>query len=81
MSLFYTAWSNQDHHSHPQAFLYDNDSRFWDGWHLDTCFHLVTASWSILILTSLGIIASAIYLPTEGDYELIVDEQIEPDDR
>ncbi|KAH7396552.1 hypothetical protein DE146DRAFT_678317 [Phaeosphaeria sp. MPI-PUGE-AT-0046c] len=63
------------------AFLFDHDSRFWDGWHLDTCFHLVTASWSILILTSLGIIASAIYLPTEGDYELIVDEHMEPDDR
>jgi hypothetical protein len=64
-----------------QAFLYDHDSRFWDGWHLDTCFHLVTASWTILVLTSVGIIASALYLPSEGDYELIMDEHVEPDDR
>jgi hypothetical protein len=41
----------------------------------------VTASWSILILTSLGIIASALYLPAEGDYELIQDEYVEQDDR
>lgn len=65
-----------------QAFLFDHDSRFWDDWHLDTCFHLVTASWTILVLTSLGIIASAVYLPTEGDYELIPDQaQVEPDDQ
>jgi hypothetical protein len=64
-----------------QAFLYDHDSRFWDGWHLDTSFHLVTFSWTILVLTALGIIASALYLPTEGDYELILDEPMEPDDR
>jgi len=64
------------------AFLYDHDSRFWDGWQLDTCFHLVTASWSILVITSFGIIASALYLPAEGDYELIPDEfQGEPDDQ
>ncbi|KAF1912722.1 hypothetical protein BDU57DRAFT_413919, partial [Ampelomyces quisqualis] len=63
------------------AYLYDHDDRFWDGWHLDTCFHLVTASWSILILTSLGIIASALYLPSEDDYELITDDYVEQDDR
>ncbi|KAF2036759.1 hypothetical protein EK21DRAFT_95971 [Setomelanomma holmii] len=64
------------------AFLFDHDSRFWDGWHLDTCFHLVTASWSILVITSLGIIASALYLPTEGDYDLIPEQDYrEPDDR
>ena len=64
------------------AFLFDHDSRFWDGWHLDTCFHLVTASWSILVITALGIIASALYLPAEGDYELIPDHtQVEPDDQ
>ncbi|KAH7068669.1 hypothetical protein FB567DRAFT_247959 [Paraphoma chrysanthemicola] len=64
------------------AFLFDNDSRFWDGWHLDTCFHLVTASWSILVLTSAGIIASALYLPAEGDYDLLPEQEYrEPDDR
>lgn len=40
----------------------------------------MTASWTILFLTSVGIIASALYLPAEGDYELIVDD-MEPDDR
>ncbi|EAT86279.2 hypothetical protein SNOG_06448 [Parastagonospora nodorum SN15] len=64
------------------AYLYDNDTTYFFGgvWHLDRCFHLVTASWTILFLTSVGIIASALYLPAEGDYELIVDD-IEPDDR
>jgi hypothetical protein len=41
----------------------------------------VTASWTILVLTSVGIIASALYLPAEGDYELLFDEYVEPDDR
>jgi hypothetical protein len=42
----------------------------------------VTASWITLAITSLGIIASALYLPSEGDYDLILDEQyIEQDDR
>ncbi len=65
-----------------QAFLFDHDSRFWDGWHLDVSWSLCTASWSILALTCLGIIASALYLPSEGDYELIPDQaQVEPDDQ
>lgn len=64
-----------------QAYLFDNDDRFWDGWELDTSFNLVTASWSILVITAFGIIASALYLPPEGDYELIPDQQIEPDDQ
>jgi len=64
------------------AFLFDHDSRFWDGWHLDVSWSLCTASWSILTLTSLGLAASAIYLPVEGDYELIPeDHYVEPDDR
>lgn len=65
-----------------QAFLFDHDSRFWSGWTLDLSWSLCTASWSILTLSALGIAASAFYLPSEGDYELIPDEfYIEQDDR
>jgi hypothetical protein len=65
-----------------QAYLFDYDSRFWDGWHLDTCFHLVTLSWALLVLAAIGIWLSALYLPTEGDYELIPDDHYEvPDDQ
>ncbi|CAO2655963.1 Nn.00g047660.m01.CDS01 [Neocucurbitaria sp. VM-36] len=64
------------------AFLFDHDSRFWDGWYLDISWSLCTASWTILTLTCLAIVASAIYLPVEGDYELIPDQsQVEPDDQ
>jgi hypothetical protein len=65
-----------------QAYLFDHDSRFWSGWHLDLSWKLCTASWTILFLTSLGISASAYYLPVEGDYELIPEEYYgPPDDR
>jgi hypothetical protein len=66
----------------PQAFLFDHDSRFWDGWHLDVSWSLCTTSWTVLLLTALAIAASAIYLPSEGDYDLILDQtQVEPDDQ
>ena len=65
-----------------QAFLFDHDERFWDGWHLDLSWSLCTASWTILILTSIGMAASAFYLPAEGDYELIPEDHYgPPDDR
>ncbi|RYN60766.1 hypothetical protein AA0114_g849 [Alternaria tenuissima] len=64
------------------AFLFDNDDRFWKGWHLDLSWSLCTASWTILFLTSVGIAVSAFYLPVEGDYELIPEEYYgPPDDR
>ncbi|KAH7346023.1 hypothetical protein BKA66DRAFT_478363 [Pyrenochaeta sp. MPI-SDFR-AT-0127] len=64
------------------AFLFDHDARFWDGWNLDISWSLCTASWTILTLTCLGVVASAVYLPAEGDYELIPDQsQVPPDDQ
>ncbi|KAF2116187.1 hypothetical protein BDV96DRAFT_573522 [Lophiotrema nucula] len=57
------------------AFLYDHDERFIEGWHLDLSWTLVTISWTVLVLTSAGIVASALYLPTEGGYELIPNAQ------
>ncbi|KAJ4295423.1 hypothetical protein N0V90_007435 [Kalmusia sp. IMI 367209] len=59
------------------AYVYDNDSRFSKGWYLDASWSLCTASWTLLLLTSLGLTASALYLPTEGDYELIPDDGLE----
>lgn len=59
------------------AFLFDHDERFFEGWYLDTSFTLCTASWSLLVLTSLGITASALYLEEEGGYELIPNFQLQ----
>jgi hypothetical protein len=42
---------------------------------------MCTASWTLLVATALGITASAYYLPAEGDYELIPEMDIEPDDQ
>jgi len=53
------------------AYLFNNDKRFFEGWYLDTSFYLSTVSWIILVLTSFGITASALYLEEEGGYELI----------
>ncbi|KAF2690126.1 hypothetical protein K458DRAFT_99009 [Lentithecium fluviatile CBS 122367] len=59
------------------AFLFEHHERFIEGWYLDASWSLVTASWALLVLTSLAIAASALYLPPEGDYELIPDDQFE----
>ena len=54
-----------------QAYLYENDDRFFPGWKLDTSWFLCTASWTIQVLVAAGVIASALLLPHEGGYELI----------
>jgi len=56
------------------AFLYDNDERFFPGWQLDTSWILCTVSWSLALLTGVGIGAAAYALPEEGGYELIPGE-------
>jgi len=56
------------------AFLYDNDERFFPGWQLDTSWILCTVSWSVSLLTGVGIGAAVYALPEEGDYELIPGE-------
>jgi hypothetical protein len=64
------------------AFVFENDPRFWSGWHLDASWTFCTTSWSLLVLSAFGIAFSAIYMPTEGDYELIPEQEIlEPDDQ
>jgi len=54
-----------------QAYLYNNDDRFFPGWKLDTSFILATASWSVCLLTAFGIALSRFALAPEGGYELI----------
>jgi len=54
-----------------QAYLYDNDDRFFPGWKLDISWVLCTVSWSVMVLLGGGIIATALILPTEGGYELL----------
>jgi hypothetical protein len=57
-----------------QAFLYDTDERFFPGWQLDTSWILCTVSWSLALLTGVGIGAAVYALPEEGGYELIPGE-------
>ena len=57
-----------------QAFLFDNDERFFEGWQLDMSFGLCTAGWSVQVLLAVGIAASALFLPPEAGYELIPEE-------
>ena len=54
-----------------QAYLYDNDDRFFPGWRLDTSWILCTVSWSVMVLLAAGIVAAALLMPSEGGYELI----------
>lgn len=56
------------------AFLYDNDERFFPpGWRLDSSWILCTVSWAFSFMIATGLIAAAIVLPEEGNYELIPD--------
>lgn len=64
-----------------QSYVFDHDTRFFSGFLLDSSWSMCTASWTLLVLTALGIAASAYYLPIEGDYELIPEMDIEPDDQ
>ncbi|KAJ4381904.1 hypothetical protein N0V86_003273 [Didymella sp. IMI 355093] len=63
------------------SYVFDHDARFFSGFVLDSSWSMCTASFSLLVLTALGITASAYYLPAEGDYELIPEMDIEPDDQ
>ena len=58
-----------------QAFLYDNDDRFFPGWKLDSSWYLCTISWSTMILLGCGLTSAALLLPSEGGYELIPDDE------
>jgi hypothetical protein len=56
------------------AYLFDNNERFFPGWQLDMSWILCTVSWSLALLTGVGISAAVYTLPEEGGYELIPGE-------
>jgi hypothetical protein len=56
-----------------QAYLYDNDPRFFVGWFLDKSWIMCTASWSMQAFCAIAIAVAALTLPSEGGYELIPD--------
>jgi len=60
-----------------QAYLFDNDDRFFVGWQLDKSWILCTVSWSVAILSAIFISASAFVLSPEDGYELIPSERYE----
>ncbi|KAK3210327.1 hypothetical protein GRF29_44g2338284 [Pseudopithomyces chartarum] len=55
--------------SHPRFHL--------PGHYLDASWSLCTASFATLFLSALGMTASALYLPPEGDYELLPEDNLE----
>ena|SRR5436305_1081676 len=57
----------------PQAYLFENDDRFFVGWYLDKSWVMCNISWSLQALCALAIALAALFLPSEGGYELILD--------
>jgi hypothetical protein len=58
-----------------QAYLFDNDDRFFVGWRLDNGFTISAVSCGVALLVAGGIAISKFLLPEEGDYELIPSER------
>jgi hypothetical protein len=56
-----------------QAYLFENDDRFFVGWYLDKSWVMCTVSWSFQALCAIAITMAALILPSEGGYELIPD--------
>lgn len=54
-----------------QAYLFEHDNRFFVGWELDKSFVLCTVSWVVLLLNAVGVVAAAMFLPPQDDYEPI----------
>ena len=64
-----------------QIYLKDNDEKFSvPGWHLDKSWDLCTVSWVMQVLVALAITFAALYLPSEGGYELIPDTTYRDED-
>ena len=58
-----------------QAYLYDNDDRFFVGWKLDKAWILCTVSWCIAVISAAFLSLSAYAFSPEGGYELIPSER------
>jgi hypothetical protein len=54
-----------------QAYLFDNDARFFPGFQLDSSWILCTVSWSLMLVCAAAVTIAAFVLPSEGGYELI----------
>ncbi|KAI9809129.1 MAG: hypothetical protein M1825_002418 [Sarcosagium campestre] len=53
------------------AYQFTHDEKFFAGWKLDLSWFLCIISWSVLVLSAVGVGLSAYILPPEGGYELI----------
>lgn len=56
-----------------QAYLFDNEDRFFVGWRLDQSWIFCTVSWCFSLICAGAIVVAAHILPSEGGYELIPD--------
>jgi hypothetical protein len=65
VGLFFFFW---------QAYLFDNEDRFFVGWRLDQSWIFCTVSWCISLICAGAIVIAAQILPSEGGYELIPDD-------
>ena len=81
MSIWLRLPSQEGNTDNSQSYVFDHDPRLFSGFHLDSSWSMCTASWTLLVMTALGISLSAYYLPAENDYELIPEMDIEPDDQ
>jgi len=58
-----------------QAYLFDNEDRFFVGWQLDESWTFCTVSWCLGLICVGAVIVAAQVLPSEGGYELIPDNE------
>ncbi|PYH84771.1 hypothetical protein BO82DRAFT_276390 [Aspergillus uvarum CBS 121591] len=61
--------------SHRQAYLFDNEKRFFPGWVLSDSWIFCTVSWCVSLFCAAALILAAYMLPSEGGYELIPDNE------
>jgi hypothetical protein len=54
-----------------QAYLYDNEDRFFAGWRLGESWVYCTVSWCVSVVCAGLLIVGAHTLPSEAGYELI----------
>ncbi|EAW11616.1 uncharacterized protein ACLA_093150 [Aspergillus clavatus NRRL 1] len=59
--------------NYQQAYLFDNEDRFFVGWRLDESWIFCIVSWCLSIFCVVVMMLAANHLPSEGGYELIPD--------
>lgn len=53
--------------------LQEHDEHFFPAWYLSKSYTLCSVSWVVQVVAGVGLVASALFLPEEGGYELIPD--------